>query len=203
MITDDLTRSRSALRKLASGVAVLTFRAGDRAHAATVSSVSAVSRQPLLLATCLRRGSVFAELVRTPGARFAVNILSAEQAALASWFADPNRPRGLAQFDCVAWMPDSFSTAPLIKGSLAGLGCQLRSCEPAGDHYLLVAEGLTAVLGEGDPLLSFAGQLHDGTLRSLPERQAHPDSVPARPKSTEEGQVAMSKTQAVAMEAAR
>lgn len=181
MITEEsATRNRVALRKLASGVAVLTYRDGDRAHAATVSSVSAVSRDPLLLATCLRRGSVFAELVRGVGSRFAVNILDARQAAMASWFADPDRPRGLAQFACVDWSPDPFSGAPLIEGSLAALGCQIRSSLPAGDHYLLVAEVFTGVPGEGAPLLSYAGQLHDGTLRSLPERQAHPYSVSAR-----------------------
>ncbi|GLZ39227.1 flavin reductase family protein [Actinokineospora sp. NBRC 105648] len=175
MITEQ-TSSRVALRKLASGVAVLTFRDGDRAHAATVSSVTAVSRDPLLLGTCLRVGSVFADLVREPGARFAVNILGAHQAAFASWFADPRRPRGLAQFDCVDWTPDPYSGAPLIAGSLAGLGCGLRSHTPAGDHHLLVAEVFAGVPGEGAPLLSYAGQLHDGTLRSLPERQAHPGS---------------------------
>ena len=166
--------TRAALRKLASGVSVLTFRDGERAHGATVSSVSAVSREPLLLAACLGLTSRFAELVAEPGTRFGVNILSAEQAPLASWFADPRRPLGLQQFDCVDWLPDGFSGAPLIDGSLARMGCEVRSATAAGDHYLLVAEVITGAPGDGLPLLSFAGQLHDGDLRSLPERQAHP-----------------------------
>ncbi|MGX7827611.1 flavin reductase family protein [Actinokineospora sp. 24-640] len=182
MITDEIaTQNRVALRKLASGVAVLTFRDGECAHGATVSSVSAVSRDPLLLATCLRRGSQFGDLVGEPGARFAVNILTARQAALASWFADPRRPRGLTQFECVGWSADPFSGAPLIDGSLAALGCQVRSFLPAGDHHLLVAEVFTGVPGDGLPLLSFAGQLHDGDLRSLPERQAHPYATEEEP----------------------
>ncbi len=201
MITEE-TRTRTALRRLASGVAVLTFRDGDRAHATTVSSVTAVSRDPLLLGTCLSRGSAFADLVREEGARFAVNILGAHQAALAGWFADPNRPAGLAQFDCVDWSPHPYRGAPLIAGSLAGLGCDLRSRTPAGDHYLLVAEVFAGVPGEGVPLLSYAGQLHDGTLRSLPERQAHPDSV-LRTVSPEEGQVAMPDVEALTAEALR
>ncbi|GAA4424065.1 hypothetical protein GCM10023148_26170 [Actinokineospora soli] len=153
---------------------MLTFRDGERAHGATVSSVSAVSREPLLLAVCLGLTSRFAELVGSPGARFGVNVLSAAQAPLASWFADPRRPLGLQQFDCVDWLPDGFSGAPLIDGSLARMGCEVRSATAAGDHYLLVAEVITGAPGDGLPLLSFAGQLHDGDLRSLPERQAHP-----------------------------
>ncbi|GGS24401.1 flavin reductase family protein [Actinokineospora fastidiosa] len=176
-----IPQARAALRKLASGVAVLTYRDGEHAHGATVSSVSAVSRDPLLLAICLGTGSRFGELVGTPGARFAVNILGAGQARLAGWFADPRRPLGLVQFDCVDWLPDGFSGAPLIDGSLARLGCEVRSVTLAGDHHLVVAEVVTGVPGDGPPLLSFAGQLHDGDLRSLPERQAHPYALEEEP----------------------
>src|SRR5689334_18205603 len=167
-------RNRFALRRLASGVAVLTFLDGGRAHATTVSSVTAVSREPLLVGLCLGRGSLFARLVATTGQRFAVNILGAVQAELASWFADPNRPKGIAQFDCVEWTPDRFSGAPLIAGSLAGLGCRLTDTFVAGDHRVLLAEVVTGQAGSGAPLLSFAGQLHGGELRSLPGRPAHP-----------------------------
>jgi flavin reductase (DIM6/NTAB) family NADH-FMN oxidoreductase RutF len=167
-------RNRFALRRLVSGVAVLTFLDGGRAHATTVSSMSAVSRDPLLIGLCLSKTSYFARLVTTAGQRFAANILGAGQVELASWFADPNRPKGIAQFDCVEWTPDSFSGAPLIAGSLANLGCRLTDSFVAGDHRVLIGEVITGEAGCGDPLLSFAGQLHDGELRSLPDRPAHP-----------------------------
>lgn len=173
--------TRAALRRLAAGVSVLTFRDGERAHGATVSSVSAVSREPLLLAACLGLTSRFADYVAVPGARFGVNVLSAGQAPLASWFADPRRPLGLQQFDCVDWLPDGFSGAPMIDGSLATMGCEVRTATRAGDHHLIVAEVITGAPGDGLPLLSFAGQLHDGPLRSLPDRQAHPYAVEEEP----------------------
>jgi flavin reductase (DIM6/NTAB) family NADH-FMN oxidoreductase RutF len=175
MILEDLEqRRRQALRQLASGVAVLTFWYGNDAHGTTVSAVTAVSRDPLLVGVCLHRDSLFARLVCSTGQRFGINLLSAPQANLASWFADPQRPPGLAQFDYLDWEPDTFSGAPLITGSLARLGCRLTDWIETGDHYLLVAEVMSGAAGEGTPLLSFAGQLHDGLLRSLPGRQAHP-----------------------------
>lgn len=161
MTTEDPgARRRRAVRRLASGVAVLTVGRGHQVHGATVSAVTAVSRDPLLVAVCLRHGSAFLDLAQARR-RFAVNILSSRQALLASWFADPGRPPGAAQFDCVAWEPDEFSGAPLIVGSLASLGCQVAASVAAGDHEVLLAEVRSGASGaDGAPLLSFAGQLH-------------------------------------------
>jgi Flavin reductase like domain len=87
-------RRRKALRQVASGVAVLTFWHGNDAHGTTVSSVTQVSTDPLLVGVCLARNSQFGELVNR-GQRFGINVLGASQAHLASWFADKGRPPGL------------------------------------------------------------------------------------------------------------
>lgn len=164
---------RQAARRLATGVAVVTVWHGDAVHGTTVSSVAAVSREPLMLGICLRRESGTTRLVAEAG-RFAINVLSTRQSALAGWFADPGRPTGLAQFDHVEWEPDAFSGAPWIRGSLASLGCHLTTNVPAGDHNLLLGNVVTARDGEGGPLLHFAGRLHDGTLRVLPREATSP-----------------------------
>src|SRR5215470_18077820 len=118
MATDELDKLlASATRRLATGVAVLTVWHGTQAQG-TVSAVTTMARSPLLLGVCLRSGSSFVELARAAG-RFAVNVLGGQQALLASWFADPARPRGLAQFDYVDWETDPFSGAPLLAGCLA------------------------------------------------------------------------------------
>ena len=183
MILEELAqRRRQALRQVASGVAVLTFWQEADAHGTTVSAVTAVSRDPLLVGVCLSHDSLFARLV-SRGQRFGINVLSAQQARLASWFADPRRPPGLAQFDYLDWEPDPFSGAPLIAGSLARLGCRITERVEAGDHHVLVAEVMSGAAGDGTPLLSFDGQLHDGLLRSLPDRHAHPATRQARSAS--------------------
>lgn len=171
MTTADLNLSlRQAVRRLATGVAVVTVWHGDVVHGTTVSSVAALSREPLLLGVCLREESTTTRLIAAAG-RFAVNVLSMRQPALAGWFADPGRPHGLAQFDHLEWEPDPFSGAPWIRGSLASLGCHLTTTVPAGDHNLLLGEVVTARDGDGVPLLHFAGRLHDGSLRALGRQQ--------------------------------
>lgn len=164
---------RQAVRRLATGVAVVTVWHGDLVHGTTVSSVAALSREPLLLGVCLREKSSITQAIAEAG-RFAVNVLSTRQPALAEWFADPGRPRGLAQFDHLEWEPDAFSGAPWISGSLASLGCHLTATVPAGDHNLLLGKVVTARDGEGGPLLHFAGRLHDGMLRVLPREATSP-----------------------------
>jgi flavin reductase len=164
---------RQAVRRLATGVAVLTVWRGDVAHGTTVSSVSAISREPLLIGACLREESALTQVIGE-ARLFAVNVLSARQSELAGWFADPGRPLGLAQFDHLEWEPDEFSGAPWIGGSLAWLGCHLTATIPVGDHNLLLGHVVTARTGEGSPLLHFTGRLHDGTLRTLPREATHP-----------------------------
>jgi flavin reductase (DIM6/NTAB) family NADH-FMN oxidoreductase RutF len=172
-----MTLRHDAVRSFTTGVGVLTVWHGDVVGGVTVSSVSAISRDPLLIGVSLCVGSSLASVIGE-ARRFAVNVLSTRQSALAGWFADPARPRGLAQFDHVEWEPDAFSGAPWIGGSLASIGCHLTTTVPAGDHILLMGEVVTARTGEGAPLLHFTGRLHDGMLRVLPREATHPP-IPA------------------------
>jgi flavin reductase (DIM6/NTAB) family NADH-FMN oxidoreductase RutF len=164
----DTVEGRRAVRHFASGVAVLTLVTGDGiVHGTTVSAVTAISRDPLLIGACLNSRSSFARHLAA-GGRFTANVLRADQHALARWFADPQRPAGPAQFDAVSWRTDPHSGAPLLTGSLAHFSCRLSDRLTLGDHDLLIAQVLTGSAGPGSPLLSFAGQLHDGMLRGLP-----------------------------------
>lgn len=155
----DPVERRRAVRHFTSGVAVLTVVTPEGGvHGTTVSAVTAISRDPLLIGACLAGQSSFGRHLADDG-HFTINVLCAEQHAVARWFADPARPRGAAQFDAVPWHPDPASGAPLLTGSLAHLACRLRDRLTLGDHDLLVAHVLAGAAGAGTPLLSFAGRL--------------------------------------------
>ncbi|MFY1701792.1 MULTISPECIES: flavin reductase family protein [Micromonospora] len=157
--TDPAAAHRAAVRLIASGVAVLTLTVGGEMHGVTVSSLTAVSRDPLLVGICLNHRSAFLGLVKSRRL-FAVSVLDATQADAARWFADPRRPRGRAQFDQIDWEGDRTSGAPLIGGAMAWMSCRLVTGVDAGDHELLLAEVLQGSAREGRPLLSFQGGLH-------------------------------------------
>ena len=74
-----------AMRLLSNGVYVLTACLSDTVHAATVSWISQVSFQPPLVMVALQRNSHLAHAVRKAH-RFAINILGADQQALAEKF---------------------------------------------------------------------------------------------------------------------
>ena len=165
---DEQTR-RAAVRRLPTGVTVLTVVQGGRVHGTTASAVTAASSEPLLICVCLRNGSTFAELA-AKSHRFAVNVLSGRQAPIADWFAHPGRPAGYGQFAPVDWAPDPVSAAPLLRGALAWLDCRPTCSYPAGDHSILLAEVLGGASGTGDPLLSFDRGLHGAELLTVSRR---------------------------------
>jgi flavin reductase (DIM6/NTAB) family NADH-FMN oxidoreductase RutF len=173
--TDDDQLFRAVYR-LTTGVTVLTAVHGDRAHGTTASAVFAVSREPLLIGVCLRTGSAFAELAAQAG-RFAVNVLSGRQAAIADWFADKDRPAGYGQFAPVDWDPDPASGAPLLRGAVAWLDCRLTADHPGGDHRILLAEVLGGESAPGLPLIGFDSRLHNVELRDVARRRAPATAV--------------------------
>ncbi|WP_331735344.1 flavin reductase family protein (plasmid) [Streptomyces sp. NBC_00597] len=157
---EDTDAARKALRRLASGVTVLTVDGGAGArHGTTASSMVAVSREPLILGVCLRRTSTFTRLALAAGT-FSVNVLAAGQGDVAGRFADPERPSGDAQFAGLAWTTDPLSGAPLLDGSLSHLSCRLLDRHQVGDHDLLLAEVTAGAHARDTPMISFAGRLH-------------------------------------------
>jgi flavin reductase len=155
---------RLALRRLTTGVTVLTVGSGDSAHGTTASSVAAIGQDPPLVCAALRQGSSCTQMILEHG-QFAVNVLSSRQAGLADWFANPARPRGAHQFDPVHRRIDEATGLPLLQGCVAVLICRLVHVLPAADRDVLIAEVLEAHQEPGVPLVNFAGALHLPELR--------------------------------------
>jgi flavin reductase (DIM6/NTAB) family NADH-FMN oxidoreductase RutF len=163
-----LRRLRGLTRQLPTGVAVVTIQDGEAAHGATVSTVSVVSQQPLRVGISLHRGSYLTGLIRRRSV-FAVNILSSRQSAVADWFANPERPRGIRQFDYVRWAEHPNARMPVLDDALAHFHCRLTNLVPLGSSDdLLVAEVLDGQGRTGRPLVNFDGRLHDVEFRDVP-----------------------------------
>ena len=158
--------ARQALRRLSSGVTVLTVNLDGVRHGTTASAVLALSRDPLILGVCLRPTSTFATMVRRTG-KFSVNVLGTGQSRTARSFADPERPLGNAQFAGHTWTTDPLSGAPLLIGSLSHMSCRVLGWHQVGDHDLLLAAVTGGAHTTDAPLLSHAGRMHDAALTPL------------------------------------
>ncbi|MDH6135460.1 flavin reductase (DIM6/NTAB) family NADH-FMN oxidoreductase RutF [Kitasatospora sp. MAA4] len=162
---------RAAVLRLTTGVTVLTSCHEGRMHGSTISSTSLVSRDPMTVAAGLRQGSELSELAWRSG-WFAVNVLAGRQAMVADWFADPERPRGLAQFEPLDWEPDPQTGLPLLRQAPAQLICRVLNRIPIGDHDdLLLAEVVRGRSGSGSPLISHQGALYSAELRDVVRRR--------------------------------
>lgn len=164
------TRFREIVGHFTTGVTVVTAAHQGKARGMTASSFTSVSLDPLLVLICLRLGSSTDNLAASSG-HFAVSILSAEQRAVAAWFANPARPDDETQLDQVGWRPGDVSGAPLVNGALAWLECTVEQRLVVGDHSVVF--GRVAALGSGataSPLVFHRGAF--GTLGELPAQIA-------------------------------
>ena len=127
---------RAALCRFASGVTVVTLRAGEDVHGLTVSAFASVSAAPPLIMVAIDHRHHAYELLGREGAVFAVNILHQDQRELSdrfAWVKDEDR------FARGTWTT-AVTGAPVLADAAAWLDCTIHSRMPAGTHTLFVGE---------------------------------------------------------------
>ena len=152
--TDDF---RAALGRWASGVTIVTSRAGERIHGMTVSDFGGVSAEPPMVLVCADKGAVTLEVIRE-GRCFAVNVLARDQEALSNKFA--SKKQEWERFEGLEY--DAGPTgAPLLQGTVANLDCRVVGSHEHGDHVVCVGEVVDVRVSDRKPLLYFGGGYGD------------------------------------------
>jgi flavin reductase (DIM6/NTAB) family NADH-FMN oxidoreductase RutF len=152
----DPTVFRAVLGRFATGVTVMTSVLDGTAHGMTANAVTSVSLDPPLVLVCVERGSVMAAHVEGSGV-FALSVLTAHQVALSVAFADPDRPKGAAQFAGLE-THTAVTGAPLLGGAIGHLDCRVWAVHDGGDHRIVVGEVVALSAGGPDePLLYYRG----------------------------------------------
>jgi flavin reductase (DIM6/NTAB) family NADH-FMN oxidoreductase RutF len=146
-----------AMRKAPAAVAVVGAHSDGAVHAATVSSATAVSRQPPLLLVCLDNGSRVLVLVREAQA-FALSFLASDQEHVAERFADPERAVGREQFAGIGHGLTAFG--PVLDHAAAALGCTLFAEHDGGDHRIVIGKVGAARAAAKRPLVRHDGAFH-------------------------------------------
>lgn len=148
---------RNMLALFATGVTVVTSGRAPNFHGMTANAFSSLSLDPPLVLICVdKKANMLAEL-RDTGA-FTVNILSADQERLSSYFADSKRPLGPDEFTDIPYTIGETG-APRLSGAICALDCVVHSVHPGGDHDLFIGEVKALALDTAqDPLLFYAGR---------------------------------------------
>jgi flavin reductase (DIM6/NTAB) family NADH-FMN oxidoreductase RutF len=126
---------RTSLGLFATGVTIVTARAPDGSLVGlTANSFNSVSLNPPLVLWSLSLAASSMAAFRT-GSHYAINILAADQQALALRFASRHADR----FADVAFVEGQCG-APLLSGAVASFECFNRSRYAEGDHVIFVGE---------------------------------------------------------------
>jgi flavin reductase (DIM6/NTAB) family NADH-FMN oxidoreductase RutF len=147
---------RTALGMFATGVTVVTARTADGSLVGlTASSFNSVSLAPPLVLWSLSQAAS-AMTTFSQGSHYAINILAADQKALAEQFAGPRDQR---------WAGVKFTLspngAPLLAGAAATFECFNRSRYEEGDHVIFVGEVERCThQQEASPLLYHGGKFY-------------------------------------------
>lgn len=134
---------RTLMRRVPSPVVVVTARNAQEARGITIGSFSSVALKPPLVSFNVGCESQMYDVMENCE-RFAVHVLSEQQAHLAKQFAVPNLS-GSKQFESVPHSRDAHGI-PILENVSAVFHCVPHDSLPAGDHVLYV--GLVVDLEE-------------------------------------------------------
>ena len=150
------TEFRTALGMFATGVTIVTARASDgHLVGLTANSFNSVSLSPPLVLWSLSQAASSMDAFRK-GSHYAINILAADQQALAQRFAT----RGVDRFADVDFV-EGACAAPLLAGAVATFECFNRSRYVEGDHVIFVGEVEHCTHRDGiSPLLYHGGKFY-------------------------------------------
>ncbi|CEF40703.1 flavin reductase domain protein FMN-binding protein [Acetobacter senegalensis] len=145
---------RRAMSHFATGVAVVTARGEEGEQGATISALSSVSLDPLMLLICLNRRSSTCRAIEHSG-RFGVSILRQSQEAVAMHFAGPAKDK---QFDdyCVRQEDGLF----FVCDALVQIGVEVVETLRGGTHEIFLARPVHVAMNsdsEVGPLLYYRG----------------------------------------------
>ena len=151
-MTMDTGDFRQALGQFATGVCLVTVDDPELGPlATTVNSFSSVSLNPPLVLWSIQNSSDHLA-VYTECQHFGISVLSSEQGALSSQYAQ--RGGHSVQAEHFATGPQG---EPKLIDALAHFTCAAYAVHPGGDHQIIVGEVLQFESRETDPLIFYSG----------------------------------------------
>lgn len=162
--TFDPGEFRKALGSFATGVTIITTRAGDGSPLGlTVNSFNSVSLNPPLVLWSLAETSLSLPAFRD-ASHFAVHVLATDQEDLSGRFAR----RGQDKFAGLE-VDTGAGGVPLLRGCSARFECRTQFQYQGGDHTIFVGEVVAFARSETAPLVFHGGKYAHATRRDAPE----------------------------------
>jgi flavin reductase (DIM6/NTAB) family NADH-FMN oxidoreductase RutF len=144
-------RFREAMRRMATGVSVVTTDGPAGRFGVTVSSMCSLSLEPPSVLACVHHLSPAFDAIVANGV-FCANVLAAEQARVSDSFAGRLTELKGDKFACAQW--DVLQTgSPVLKGALIAFDCRLSRDVEFGSHRILMGTVIELLARDGRPLI--------------------------------------------------
>jgi flavin reductase len=135
---------KSGMRRLASGVSLVTTVLDGQPHGMVATSVCSVSAEPPSLLVCVNRSSKSHDPIRDAGI-FCINLLGAEDDEIARRFSAPeHRETRFAEREWASLV----TGAPALADALASFDCRTAHTVPADTHTIFIAHVVAARVGQ-------------------------------------------------------
>lgn len=144
---------RSAMRRLAGGVSIITAGRGRDISGMTVTSVSSLSVDPPALIVSINREASSWPLVKRYGF-FGVNILTSDQIDIAERFTGKGGLKGADRFDGADWTTRA-SGVPLLVGALAAIDCEVEDVVERHSHAIVIGRVLDVAVSARTAALAY------------------------------------------------
>lgn len=141
---------RGAMRRLASGVAIVVARGDGAPVGMAATSITSLTMDPPAVLVCVNQSAGIHPAL-SPGCPISVNILSRHQRDVSAAFggAVPRDKR----FEVGQWVDDAHDL-PMLDEAQANLACTIDSMMPFGTHSIVVARVEAVRLSESvEPLI--------------------------------------------------
>ena len=156
-------RFRDAMRRMASGVSVVTTDGPAGRFGVTVSSMCSLSLEPPSVLACVHHMSPALKAIVANGV-FCANVLASEQAHVSDSFAGRLLEMKDDKFACAQW--DALHTgSPVLKDAFIAFDCRLSREVEFGSHRILMGTVVELVARDGRPLI-----YADRAYRSVADR---------------------------------
>ena len=154
----DSAMLRHAHSKFVTGVTVVAGSSPDGSpFGLAVNAFMSVSLEPPTIVVCIGRTSRSHDLF-TCAKSFAVNILAADQAAIARQFAGS----GADKFNGISWVPGALGT-PMIENCAAFFEAEIMECLRASTHTVFIGQVVSVRSSERPPLIYMASSFFDSS----------------------------------------
>ena len=131
-------RFKQGMRALTGGVTVIgAYAPGGAPVAMTATAVTALSAEPPSLLVCVNRSASLAPAL-IAGARFSVNVLGADQRAVAMAFGGQLHVRGTGRFIDGNWRRVDDTEVPVLVGSRVSFECEVAHVHDWATHHIVI-----------------------------------------------------------------